>query len=84
MHLWNDNFANHRRVVCRRCHVVIDDFEPGSPRGEFNHPKKFGDGTAITCTNLSKVFHEDDSEVEPFVRKRFRRAAKRTAKRKPR
>ncbi len=55
----------------------MDDFEPGSPKGDFTHRDKFGDGTPNPCVNANKSFHMGDSEVEPFVRKRTRRNTKR-------
>lgn len=66
----------HRKVVCRRCHHVMDDVEPGHPEGEFYHKKQFKDGKNNPCRNAGKVLRADDREVEPFERKRPERQFK--------
>ncbi len=66
-----------RKQVCKKCHTVIDDCEPMTPRGEFFHQGNFGDGTSNPCPNASRYFREGDPEIEPFLRKRARRAIKR-------
>ena len=67
-----------RRLVCRRCHVVMDDFEPADKNGEFWHPKLLKDQkTPRKCPNAGRAFYLDEipesKEVELFKRKRERR-----------
>lgn len=67
-----------RRAVCRRCHVVMDDHEPMSKDAEFYHPRLLKDQkTPRKCPNVGKTFFEGDAEIEPFRRKRDRRAERR-------
>lgn len=73
--------THDRRVVCKRCCSVMEDSEPCAPKGDFFHKKVFADGKANHCVNSGKVFREDDKEVEPFMRKSDRRAAKRAPRR---
>lgn len=78
------------RAVCKKCGTVMDDGEPMSARAEFYHKPTHRDGTKSKCPNASKMFFWDmqtnkiDPEIEPFMRKRTRRAVKRTAARAPR
>lgn len=66
------------RVVCKKCHYVMNDLEPMSPcGGEYWHPIIDKNGKPINCPNAGKSFHDDDREIEPFERKRVRRNAKR-------
>lgn len=67
----------HRKAVCTRCHVVMDDFEPMSPNGEYRHPTLDKDLKPYRCTNAGKDFTQRDSEIEPFIRKGQRRRNKR-------
>jgi hypothetical protein len=57
----------------------MDDCEPFGVT-EFFHERTFKDGTTNTCRNAGKSFFEEDldrgTEVEPFMRKRTRRATK--------
>jgi len=81
--------AYDRRLVCKNCHTVMDDREPGSPGGEFIHPEFFRKGKhgekllkpePNPCKNAGKWFTLKDlpeGQVEEFERKRVRRAAKR-------
>jgi len=64
------------RAVCRRCGMVMDDCEPMGAT-EFWHKKKHADGMPSKCKNAGKPFYPGDSEIEPFMRKRVRRATKR-------
>lgn len=74
-----------RRLICKRCRVTMIDFEPCENKGEFYHPKTYGDGSKTNCKNDGKTFDLRDlecgeknyGEVELFVRKRIRRNAKR-------
>lgn len=67
------------RAVCKRCHAVMDDCEPNGA-AEFWHPAKFGDGKPNNCKNVNESYSQKDldigTEVEPFMRKRTRRAIK--------
>jgi hypothetical protein len=63
-----------RKAVCKRCHSILHDCEPCDRRGEFWH-------IGNKCKNSGKRFSTDDIEIEPFVRKRERRAEKRCLKR---
>jgi hypothetical protein len=72
---------NRRRIVCKSCHVVMDDLEPFAGVPEFYHPLKYKDGTKSKCDYAGKYFRGDEKQVEPFRRKRFRRILKRTSKR---
>lgn len=76
----NNRHFNDRRVVCRTCHTVIDDFEPGSSRGEFRHKTTFADGKPNPCKNAGKDFDIESPEVEEFRPKRARRASARALK----
>jgi len=67
----------HRKAVCKTCHTVMDDREPGSRYGEFHHKPLFKDGTKNKCVNAGKLFVEGDKEIEPFMRKQERRLRKR-------
>jgi hypothetical protein len=68
--------------------MVMDDCEPFGPRPEFFHKKQHKDGTASKCANAGGTFFVKmikgqemwPSEIEPFMRKRTRRAAKRVMK----
>lgn len=64
------------RVVCKTCHVVIDDCEPFG-QSEYVHPTVDRMGAPRLCKNAGKSFSDDSPEVEPFMRKRVRRAGKR-------
>lgn len=71
----------HRRIVCRRCGLIMGDIEDMTAYGEFfhgpRHPKK-GAKQRTACVNDWKTFDlSDTKEVMPFVRKSIRRAAKR-------
>ena len=68
---------NGCRAVCKRCHYAMTDIEPMSGNGEFWHPSKDRDGKTINCSNAGGMFHRNDAEVEPFLRKRDRRRNKR-------
>ena len=73
-----------RRMVCRACNVVMDDLEPMDGYGEFFHPTKYKDGKTSKCKNAGILFRENNYDkklFEPFMRKRVRRAVKRTEKR---
>lgn len=61
-----------RFAICRRCRCRMVDCETSIAEGEFWH---FGGDPG--CKNHGKKFRLGDSEIEPFVRKRVRRAAKR-------
>ena len=65
------------KAVCKRCHMVLQDFEPCSAQGEFFHPKEAPDGKPSWCQNAGKTFTTRDLEIQPFLRKRVRRAHKR-------
>ena len=67
------------KAVCKRCHMVMDDCEPFSPSPEFVHKTVHRDGSKSKCVNAGKtLFLDTDSkEIEPFMRKRVRRAFKR-------
>lgn len=66
-----------RRVVCRTCHIVMNDSETCQQEGSFYHPTSFSDGQPNKCKNTGKNFGIGDKEVDLYVRKRDRRAAKR-------
>lgn len=78
------------RAVCKRCGMVMDDGEPMSSRAEFHHKDKHRDGTKSKCANAGRTFYFDHhvdawkesaaNEVEFFMRKRTRRAAKRATR----
>ena len=68
-----------RRAVCRRCHSVMSDTEPNSPNAEYFHQDHFRDGKKNNCKNARQTFTihdfaEKPKEIEPFMRKRDRRA----------
>ncbi len=68
----------NRKVVCRRCHCIMVDYEPMSSDGEFWHPDKNKKGKPHNCKNAGKRFSlSDTKEIMPFERKKIRRAAKR-------
>jgi hypothetical protein len=68
---------NKVRMVCCRCHLVMDDCEPHSSRGEFWHLAKPHQKRALACSNNGNYFFEDSPEVEPFMKKGRRRTLKR-------
>ncbi len=68
MNAWGD-----RRAVCRKCHVVMRDFEPASPNGEFHHPRDDKKGRPHWCPNAGLPFTQRDPEIEPYLRKGVRR-----------
>lgn len=70
--------SHHRKMVCKRCHHVMDDQEPADPSGEFFHKPAFKDGSRNPCRNAGKAFRVSSEELEPFERKRVRRAARRS------
>lgn len=55
--------------------MVMHDCEPMGA-AEFWHKTKHGDGTPSQCRNAGKPFYPGDAEIEPFMRKRARRATK--------
>lgn len=73
-----------RKLVCKRCHRVLDDIEPYAPLGEFFHPLN----TKKACKNEGKTFKlathdgapENRKEMMEFVKKATRRAEKRSKK----
>jgi hypothetical protein len=67
----------HRKAVCRRCHLVMSDSEPGFTHGEFYHGAKPHQTRAMACVNNGKTFDQRHAEIEPFLRKSRRRALKR-------
>lgn len=69
---WGDT-----KAVCKRCHCVMNDLEPASPRGEFLHPAFDKDLKPRKCVNAGKTFNMDHLEIEPFVKKSRRRFLKR-------
>jgi len=73
-------FDRTDRVVCKRCHMVLRDFEPAGSRGEFYHPKgESPSGRPIRCKNAGITFVGGASEVVPFVRKSDRRRIRRNS-----
>lgn len=56
------------RVVCRVCHVVMDDCEPFGPVAEYVHPTIDRSGSPRSCKHVGKTFWDDSPEVEPFMR----------------
>lgn len=71
-----------RKVVCRRCGLVMLDMEPQMGNGEFWHGAMYTPKSRLTsrsaCPNAGGTFDlTDTKEVAEFVRKRVRRAAKR-------
>jgi len=72
----------NRKIVCRRCGLVMSDMEPQMGNGEFWHGAMYTPKTPptpqSTCANAGSTFDlTDTKEVAEFVRKRIRRAAKR-------
>lgn len=68
--------ATHgRRAVCKRCHVVMVDYENPAPYGEFHHPEILHRGAL--CPNSGKGFDTTSEEVVPFMSKKERRRCKR-------
>jgi len=72
--------VGHRKAVCRRCRITMDDSEPCSRHGEFYHPR-FDKGKAAQCPNQGQTFTAEDREAMPFVRKAVRRHLKRHGQR---
>lgn len=70
-----DSFG-HRKAVCRRCKIVINDSEPATTYGEFYHPVTT-EGKSSQCPNQGQTFGVNEREIEPFLRKRERRRLKR-------
>lgn len=87
-HFIDDRQHFRRRLVCKRCHAVMNDYEPSCRTGEFYHATTWSrdkKGKAVkvpipnSCKNAGKVFTLGDlgPEVELFVRKKARRSDKR-------
>jgi hypothetical protein len=66
-----------RKAVCKRCHCVMNDFEPGELGGCFYHPTLDKEDKLHWCKNAGKTLDTSSSEIEPFLRKRDRRRHKR-------
>lgn len=66
-----------RRAVCRRCSLIMTDGEPMTRFGEFYHGARPHQTRAARCSNHGKTFGVEDREIEPFMRKKLRRALKR-------
>ena len=66
-----------RKMVCRRCKLVMKDIEPMIWEGEFWHIAKPHQTRAAACVNANNYFGITSPEVEPFMRKARRRALKR-------
>jgi len=82
MQKMNGSRYEHRRVICRRCGLIMSDIESETGNGEFWHGPlympKAERARQKPCPNDGKVFDlKDTKEVAEFVRKRVRRAAKR-------
>ncbi len=58
-----------RKGVCKRCGKLMRDCEPPSPIPEFHHKARVG----TTCVNDNTTFY-GYGEIQPFMRKRDRRA----------
>lgn len=69
-----------RKSVCVKCHYAINDSESMSRNGEFYHPTHDKHNKPIKCKHTGKWFTTSSPEIEPFVRKRERRLAKRLGK----
>ena len=63
---------HRRRVVCKRCGVVLVDTEPNAPKPDYHHPK------GSTC-ELAGCYPPPES-YKVFYPKSVRRARKRGAK----
>lgn len=70
----NVDDCGHRKAVCKRCHIVMRDCEPGQWEGEFHHHEPPGNARARRCVNAGQEFSTGSREVVPFLRKRRRRA----------
>jgi hypothetical protein len=66
-----------RKVVCRRCHLVMVDCEPSTRCGEFYHHASPHQTRALRCRNDRQQFCTEDKEIMPFLRKARRRYLKR-------
>jgi hypothetical protein len=65
------------KAVCRRCGIIINDWEPQTKYGEFFHPVD-PENPCVNSGTYSK--HGYNSEFLPFMRKRHRRAIHRGAR----
>ncbi len=65
-----------RKVVCKRCGLVIIDHEPHGS-GDFPHYAKPHQTRAAACSNEGMTLTQDSPEVTPFRRKSQRRKLKR-------
>lgn len=72
-----DVYGSKRIGVCRRCHLLMNDCEPGSGDGEFWHLASPHQTRALRCRNDRKRFGTSDAELVPFMPKSRRRALKR-------
>ncbi len=72
-----------RKMVCRKCHLVMRDSESALLEGRFHHHTGLDLKTnkerphVRACPNVGKTFSSSDLQVEPFLRKGRRRALKR-------
>ncbi len=73
------------KLVCTRCNLVMKDYEPSAPCGEFFHKPKLDSA----CVNDNKTFYltpdtqepEDKKETSLFESKKTRRLEKAANKR---
>lgn len=67
----------HRKGVCRRCGLIVNDTEPMCRAGLFYHLAKPHQTRALCCPNNDKTLTTEDRDLVPFMRKGQRRRNKR-------
>ncbi len=72
-----DKHERNRKMVCRRCGLVMSDCEPMIWEGEFWHIAAPHQTRAAVCINANSYFGVTSPEVTPFMVKARRRALKR-------
>lgn len=70
-------YERGRKMVCRRCGLIMPDCEEMVAEGEFCHVAKPHQTRAAVCVNANRSFGISSPEVTPFMRKARRRALKR-------
>lgn len=65
--------AHWIKGVCKRCGLIMTDFEPASSHGEFRHFAQPHQTRALRCVNKDETFDMRDAELVPFLRKSRRR-----------
>lgn len=67
----------HRKGICRRCSLILNDTEPMCRAGLFYHLAEPHQTRAQRCQHNGKSLTTEDRDLVPFMRKGQRRRNKR-------